>query len=1072
MKMENYEASVGFDLCKIPLSSVAQKIMSAMHSGNLVEPMNWREDEKRIWAELNGASAVLQSGFGQRRSVILRLKWRSIRLCCSHGSWQNLVPVSTVVLASYGDHFPLPHHGRFVLLLRPSWPRLLHFQSVLRCPAEVVNKSSVQPSGPLRDGRSQALGEKRHSSFTRPTAGASIGLCPRPSTSGLSDQRPTDRKQNIGSPAPASCPIPQHDQEASVLQKMEHKRKYFLKDYISNENKESMNLKRKRILCSKPPEKSTEQEALEEADKVEASLNSGGSRAFGNQLCDTRCLDDWEKSQLIETLKQAAAVVVTLMYTDGSTQLRADQPLAPSVKGVVMLLQSRAEGGRGLPGASASGQVLEEGFSPRDQYVYVRTEPPSVWGQEPEAHSQFARSVLFRVLKCDCPVICYNAKDLVRTVLQFLGGDGRWKHVAGFMGLDPSIAAWLLDPRDAAPSFEELVAKYCENSITVKASSTYGNASENTVHQNICANLRILYRLTMDLCSQLKVCGLWQLFCALELPLIPILAVMESHSIRVNEEDLARTSALLGCHRVLSLPTSPPPPGRQALKQPFWRRQKDASSRERTRRLISGRAVLFPGSPRCVYASATPPAFRAWRRPFSLNHNNVEIGPVNDPPVACKCSSERESLPSLTLRRKLEAISLVLFGKLKLHLRSPAETLPKTGPQRRLSTSEAVLNALQDLHPLPKIILEYRQVHKIKSTFVDGLLACVKKGSVSSTWNQTGTVTGRLSAKHPNIQGISKHPIQMTKPQDYRGTEERTLTIAPRTLFVAAQGHSFLAADFSQIELRILAHLSGDPELLKLFQESERDDVFSTLTSQWKDVPADRVTHTDRERTKKVVYSVVYGAGKERLAACLGVTIQEASQFLESFLQKYKKIKDFAQATIAGCRQTGYVTSIMGRRRPLPRIRARDQQLRAQAERQAVNFVVQGSAADLCKMAMTRIFAAVAASPTLTARLVAQIHDELLFEVEDPQIAEFAALVRGAMESLRHVRALELQLQVPLKVSLSAGCSWGHLVPLQEAPNPRPRPCPAESPSNQQATAGPPVSTCTPRLHFPPEFCL
>ncbi|KAF6132174.1 DNA polymerase nu [Phyllostomus discolor] len=413
----------------------------------------------------------------------------------------------------------------------------------------------------------------------------------------------------------------------------------------------------------------------------------------------------------------------------------------------------------------------------------------------------------------------------------------------------------------------------------------------------------------------------------------------------------------------------------------------------------------------------------------------------------------------------------VLFGKLKLHLRGPVEMPPRTGPQRHLSTSEAVLHALRDLHPLPKIILEHRQVHKVKSSFVDGLLAFVNKGSVSSTWNQTGTVTGRLSAKRPNIQGISKHPIRITRPRDYRGTAEDTLTIAPRAVFVAAEGHSFLAADFSQIELRILAHLSGDPELLKLFQESERDDVFSTLTSQWKDVPADRVTDADRERTKKVVYSVVYGAGKERLAACLGVTVQEASQFLESFLQKYKKIKDFAQATIAGCRQTGYVTSLMGRRRPLPGIRARDWQLRAQAERQAVNFVVQGSAADLCKMAMTHIFAAVAASPALTARLVAQIHDELLFEVEDPQVAEFAALVRGAMESVQHVRALELRLQVPLKVSLSAGRSWGHLVPLQEAPDPRPRPRPAESPSNRQA-AGPLVSTCTPRLHFPPGFCL
>ncbi|XP_036708165.1 DNA polymerase nu [Balaenoptera musculus] len=539
--------------------------------------------------------------------------------------------------------------------------------------------------------------------------------------------------------------------------------------------------------------------------------------------------------------------------------------------------------------------------------------------------------------------------------------------VADFVGLDPRIAAWLIDPTDAAPSFEDLVAKYLGNSITVKVNSTYGNSSRKTVNQNVHANLRVLYRLTMGLCSQLKVYGLWQLFCTLELPLIPILAVMESHNIQVNKEEMKRTSALLGSR----------------LKE-----------LEQEAHFVAGEQFLITSS-----------------------------------------NQLRE----------------ILFGKLQLHLLRPQETLPKTGLRRHPSTSEAVLNALQDLHPLPKIILEYRQ------------------GSISSTWNQTGTVTGRLSAKHPNIQGISKHPIQITKPQNFQGKDE-LLTISPRTVFVSSEGHTFLAADFSQIELRILAHLSGDPELLKLFQESERDDVFSTLTSQWKDISPERVTHADREQTKKVVYSVVYGAGKERLAACLGVPVQEAAQFLESFLQKYKKVKDFTQATIARCHQTGYVVSIMGRRRPLPRIRARDPQLRAQAERQAVNFVVQGSAADLCKMAMIHLFTAVATSPILTARLVAQIHDELLFEVEDSQIPEFAALVRGTMEALQHVPALELQLQVPLKVSLSAGRSWGHLAPLHEAP--------ARDPTtvlpSLQATAEPTPAPerLPPCTHFSPSFGL
>nr|KAF6501985.1 DNA polymerase nu [Molossus molossus] len=858
MKMENSEAFVGFDLCKIPLSSVAQKIMSAMHSGDLVESKNWTESEKT---------------------------------------------------------------------------------------AAVVNKSSVQCAG-LCEDENQALDKQDLYSFTSQTSSASVKRPSQSSSIRLVDQLSADLGQTIGSPAPFSCLIPQHTQEASVLQKTEHRGKHFLKKHLSNENKESMNLKRKHITCDNSPEETSKHMVLkEDADVGEASLNSGNPGTFRHHLCDIRYLDDVEKSQLIETLKQAAALVVTLMYKDGSTQLRADQALLSSVKGIVMLLQGHADEGSPL-GASASSPALEGGLAPSERYVYIDTQHSPIWSQEGETHGQFARNMLFQILKCKCPVICFNAKDFVRTVLQCFGGDGSWKHVADFVGLDPRIAAWLIDPSDAAPSFEDLVAKYLENPVAVKVSSTYGNSSRNTVNQNVCANLRILHRLTMELCSQLKAHGLWRLFCTLELPLVPVLAVMESHCMQVNQEDLQRTSALLGSR----------------LKE-----------LERDAHLVAG-------------------------EPFLITSSNQ-------------------------LRE-------ILFGKLKLHLLSPTETLPRTGLRGHLSTSEAVLNALQDLHPLPKIILEYRQVHKIKSAFVDGLLACMKKGSISCTWNQTGTVTGRLSAKHPNIQGISKHPVQMTKPQNYKGKEEEVLTISPRTVFVSATGHTFLAADFSQIELRILAHLSGDPELLKLFQESERDDVFSTLTSQWKDIPAERVTHTDREQTKKVVYSVVYGAGKERLAACLGVSVQEASRFLESFLQKYRKIKDFAQATIAQCHQTGYVTSIMGRRRPLPGIHERDQQLRAQAERQAVNFVVQGSAADLCKMAMIHIFAAVATSPTLTARLVAQIHDELLFEVEDAQIPEFAALVRGAMESLQHVRALELQLQVPLKVSLSAGRSWGHLVPL------------------------------------------
>ncbi|NP_001276732.1 DNA polymerase nu isoform 2 [Mus musculus] len=843
MKMENYEACVGFDVCEIPLSAVAQKIMSAMRSGDFMDSRNEGESTNT---------------------------------------------------------------------------------------SKVAKKSSVHYSVLAEHEETQSLGTKNPESLITQTPRGSIELCPQPSITKLTCQLSAGQVQNsISSLGLSSYLIPQCDQEASVLPNMEHKRQHFLKENIGKEDKDNSSLKRKYITCSKSSEKASKHTALEkDTDGTESWPNSRDTRALGERLCDVRYLGDLAKAQLMDALKQAAALVVTLMYKDGSTQLSAKEALTCTVKGIVVLLKSHV--GNSTLTLPAHGGALEKDFISEDHCVYIHTEHSPFWDPKQEAHSLFVRNILFWTLRCKCPVVCFNAKDFVRTVLQLYGEDGSWKHVADFVGLDPRVAAWLIDPSDTAPSFEDLVAKHLEKSITVKPSSTFREASRNTLSQNVFMNLKILYDLTMDLCSKLKAYGLWQLFCTLELPLIPILAVMENHKIPVDKEEMERTSALLGAR----------------LKE-----------LEQEAHFVAGEQFLI------------------------MSNNQL-----------------RE----------------ILFGKLKLHLLSQRKHLPRTGLQNQLSTSEAMLNSLQDLHPLPKLILEYRQ------------------GSISSTWNQTGTVTGRLSAKHPNIQGISKHPIKISKPWNFKGKEEETVTISPRTLFVSSEGHTFLAADFSQIELRILAHLSGDPELLKLFQESERDDVFSTLTSQWKDIPIERVTHMDREQTKKVVYSVVYGAGKERLAACLGVTVLEATHFLERFLQKYKKIKDFAQTVIGQCHSAGYVTSILGRRRPLPRICAQDQQLRAQAERQAVNFVVQGSAADLCKLAMIRISTAVATSPTLTARLVAQIHDELLFEVEDTQVPEFAALVRRIMESLQQVQTLELQLQVPLKVNLSVGRSWGHLTPLQE----------------------------------------
>uniref|UniRef100_A0A8B9DH13 DNA polymerase nu n=1 Tax=Anser cygnoides TaxID=8845 RepID=A0A8B9DH13_ANSCY len=513
-----------------------------------------------------------------------------------------------------------------------------------------------------------------------------------------------------------------------------------------------------------------------------------------NYPCDIRSLGYEEKRELLANIEQAVAFVTTMIFQDGSSQLNSEQVLTSSVKGIVILVKNQTD--RLCSPSYSSSDRTWNAADGSDKLIYLKTEWSPLWEQEAQAHKKFAWQVLFQMLRHKGPVICFNAKDFLRTVLQIYGNEISWKQVADSVVLDPRIAAWLINPSDTVPSFECLTQKYFEKSFSMETENTdtgtLRNASKNEI---------LLTEKWICIMILLYVQGLWKLFCTLELPLIKILAGMKTQLKELEQE----------AHQI---------------------------------------------------------------------------------------AGERFLLTSSSQLREVIFILLLLPNK------------------------------LQDLHPLPKIMLEYRQ------------------GFISSTWNQTGTVTGRLSSKHPNIQGISKHPVRIIKKQYIKGKEEEIVTISPRALFVSKKGYTFLAADFSHIELRILADLSSEPELLKLFQEPETTDIFTTLASQWKGIPSEEVKQADREQAKRIVYSVVYGAG--------------------------------------------YVISIMGRKRPLVNINAQDYKLRTQAERQAVNFVVQGSAADLCKMAMVEIFTSVVTSPTLTARLIAQIHDELLFEVEDSQIQEFS----------------------------------------------------------------------------------
>ncbi|XP_078534729.1 DNA polymerase nu [Lissotriton helveticus] len=726
---------------------------------------------------------------------------------------------------------------------------------------------------------------------------------------------------------------------------------------------------------------------------------NAGPGFLQRQICDSRSLGDKERSELFRETRHAAALVLSLVFEDNSSQLCPGKTHLWSVKGIAVLIKKHAFLGS-LPIATATADSISASTCAQDdRYIFLKTKQASMWRDQEDVNNSFTRKMLLLILQSKGSVICFNAKDFLRTCLQLYNKDLSWKQVGDVILFDPRIAAWLIDPNDTAPSFEKLVTKHCGKTVDVRTAT-----SKIDFVQNACENLETLYDLMKELQVKLQVQGLWKLFCTLELPLINILAVMETQKVFIDEDELKKTSEFLGLR----------------LKELEKEAHLSAGQKFRLTSNNDLREVLFKKLQLHLLCTSKKLPKTDLRHLQSTSETAVSLPAV---PIL--------SFPSLLT---LWSLSFILRPRCYLemdpfHHRTNLKIKGTTvhGSRMGIVSPALQLNHLQEFHPLPKIILEYRQVHKIKSAFVDGLQSCIKKGYVSSSWNQTGTVSGRLSANHPNIQGVPKLPVQIAKQQYVKGKLKEVVSISPRALFVSSKDSTFLAADFSQIELRILAHFSSDPELLALFNEHDTTDVFTTLASQWKGIPVEAVRPADREQAKRVVYSVVYGAGKERLAECLRVTPVQAGDIIESFLQKYRMIHEFTQKTIHQCRNTESVVSLMGRKRYLPQINGSNYYFRTQAERQAVNFVIQGSAADLCKMAMIKICQTIATSSSLTARLIAQIHDELLFEVDDCQIPEFSALVKSTMESLQQVEGLGVQLKVPLKVSLTVGKSWGSM---------------------------------------------
>jgi DNA polymerase-1 len=328
----------------------------------------------------------------------------------------------------------------------------------------------------------------------------------------------------------------------------------------------------------------------------------------------------------------------------------------------------------------------------------------------------------------------------------------------------------------------------------------------------------------------------------------------------------------------------------------------------------------------------------------------------------------------------------------------------KTAKTKAASTAEDVLEELALVHELPRKILEYRSVQKLKSTYVDALpqLVLPETGRIHATFNQTVAATGRLSATDPNLQNI---PI--------RTPEGRRV----REAFVAEPGHLLLSADYSQIELRVLAHLSGDPTLVDTFRRGE--DVHDR-TSREIFGPLSGVPPGEQRRISKMVnYALLYGKSAFSLAKDIGVSRKEAERFIEAYFARYPKVRTFIDGTIVKARETGHVRTLLGRLRRLPDLRAKSFPVRMEAERQAMNTPVQGSAADLIKQAMVDLHRELAARG-MRSRLILQIHDELLLEVPEAEAEAARALVTEVMEGA-------LKLDVPLVADARLGRSWAEV---------------------------------------------
>ena len=339
-------------------------------------------------------------------------------------------------------------------------------------------------------------------------------------------------------------------------------------------------------------------------------------------------------------------------------------------------------------------------------------------------------------------------------------------------------------------------------------------------------------------------------------------------------------------------------------------------------------------------------------------------------------------------------LAQVLFEKLKL----PVIKRTKTGP----STDEEVLRRLVEKHALPALLLQYRQLSKLKNTYIDALpkLAEPETARVHTSFNQTGTETGRLSSNNPNLQNI---PIKTEI-----GSKIRQAIIA------SEKKNMLVSYDYSQIELRVLAHLSGDDTLIQAFKKDH--DVHRLTASLIYNIAESQVEANMRETAKRVNFGIIYGQSAFGLSKDLNISINEAQNFIDSYFLRYPKVREYIDSQIKKAQDSGFVTTLLGRRRYIPEINNKNMGIRQFAQRQAVNTPIQGTASDLIKLAMVKIARQIK-EKGLKAKMILQIHDELLFDAPATEIDALCGMVREEMENV-------MKLDVPVKVNVKQGPNW------------------------------------------------